>query len=292
MKPPPFEYFEPASVEEAIGLLREHGEEAKLLAGGQSLVPLLAFRLLRPGCLVDLNRVAGLDGIAERDGGLVIGAMVRQRAVERSPLVRARAPLLHEAVRLIGHPQIRNRGTVGGSLAHADPAAELPAVVTALGGTLVVEGPGGRRELAPGDFFRSYLATALGPADVLVEVRLPAPAPRTGTAFLEVSRRLGDFALVGLAAVVTLGAGDVCEAARLVFTGIGPVPAVARRAAAELAGRPIGDAALARAAAAATEEVEPDSDIHAPAEYRRRVAGVLVRRAVPVAAARARGEAA
>jgi CO/xanthine dehydrogenase FAD-binding subunit len=292
VKPPPFEYFEPTSVEEAVALLAEHGEEAKLLAGGQSLVPLLAFRLLRPACLVDLNRIGGLAAIEERDGGLAIGAMTRQRTLERSALVRARAPLLHEAARLIGHPQIRTRGTVGGSLAHADPAAELPAVVTALDATLVARGPQGRRELAARDFFRSYLTTALAPAEVLVEVRLPAAPARTGTACLEVSRRAGDFALIGLVAVVTLDGADVCRQARLVFFGAGPVPAVAERAARELVGRPIGDAALARAAAAAAEELSPDSDLHATAEYRRRVGGALVGRAVPIAAARARGGAA
>jgi carbon-monoxide dehydrogenase medium subunit len=277
VKPAPFEYFEPTSLEAAVGLLVEHGEGAKLLAGGQSLVPLLAFRLVRPACLVDLNRIGGLAAIEERDGGLAIGAMTRQRALERSALVRARAPLLHEAVRLIGHPQIRTRGTVGGSLAHADPAAELPAVVTALDATLVAQGPTGRRELAARDFFRSYLTTALAPAEVLVEVRLPAGSPRTGGACLEVSRRPGDFALVGLVAVVTLDAGDVCRQARLVFFGAGPVPTVAARAERELVGQPIGEGTLARAAAAASEELSPDSDIHATADYRRRVGGVLVR---------------
>jgi CO/xanthine dehydrogenase FAD-binding subunit len=187
----------------------------------------------------------------------------------------------------VGHPQIRTRGTLGGSLAHADPAAELPAVVTALDATLVAQGPAGRRELAARDFFRSYLTTALAPAEVLVEVRLPAASPGAGTACLEVSRRPGDFALVGLAAVVTLDGGGVCRQARLVFFGAGPVPAVAAGAARELVGRPIGEETLARAAAAASEELSPDSDIHASADYRRRVGGALVRRAVSIAAARA-----
>jgi aerobic carbon-monoxide dehydrogenase medium subunit len=288
VKPAPFEYFEPASVEEAVGLLAEHGDGAKLLAGGQSLVPLLAFRLVRPACLVDLNRIDGLAAIEACDGGVAIGAMARQRALERSALVRARAPLLHEAARLIGHPQIRNRGTVGGSLAHADPAAELPAVVTALDATLIAQGPAGRRELAARDFFRSYLTTALATAEVLVEVRLPAGPPRTGGACLEVSRRPGDFALIGLVAVVTLDGEDVCRRARLVFFGAGPVPKVADGAERELVGQPIGEGTLARAAAAAAEELSPDSDIHATADYRRRVGGALVRRAVSLAAARAR----
>ncbi len=289
MKPPPFEYFEPASVDEAVGLLAEHGESAKVLAGGQSLVPLLAFRLVRPSCLVDLNRIGALAYIEECDGGLALGAMTRQRAAERSPLVQARAPLLREALGLIGHPQIRARGTVGGSLAHADPAAELPAVVIALDGSLVAQGPGGRREVAARDFFRSYLETCLAPGEILVEVRLPPLPPRTGSAFLEVSRRLGDFALVGVAAVVTLGPGDVCERARLVFTGVGPVPAVAAGAVRELVGQPLTDAALERAAAAVPGELSPDADIHASAIYRQRVAATLTRRALRLARDRARG---
>jgi len=289
VKPPPFEYFEPASVDEAVGLLAEHGESARVLAGGQSLVPLLAFRLVRPSCLVDLNRIGALAYVEERDGGLALGAMTRQRAAERSPLVQARAPLLREALGLIGHPQIRARGTVGGSLAHADPAAELPAVVTALDGSLVAQGPGGRRELAARDFFRSYLETSLAPGEILVEVRLPPLPPRTGSAFLEVSRRLGDFALVGVAAVVTLGPGDVCERARLVFTGVGPVPAVAAGAVRELVGQPLTDAVIERAAAAVPDELSPGADIHASALYRRRVAATLTRRALRLARDRAGG---
>jgi aerobic carbon-monoxide dehydrogenase medium subunit len=287
LKPPPFEYFEAATVDEAIELLAAHGEEARLLAGGQSLMPLLNFRLLRPACLIDLNRIGSLAYVREHDGGVALGAMTRQRAAELSPLVQARAPLLAEALRLVAHPAIRTRGTIGGSLAHADPAAELPAVIVALGGTLAIQGAGGRRELAASDFFRSYLATALTPDEVLAEVRIPPLPPRTGSAFLEISRRLGDFALVGLAAVLTVGADGTCASARLVFTGVGPVPTVARQASRELAGQPV-EAALDRAAAAAADELTPDSDIHASAGYRRQVAGVLTRRALRLALARAR----
>lgn len=177
MKPPPFEYFEPASADDALTLLRDYGEEVKVLAGGQSLVPLMNFRLARPRYLIDLNRIPELAFIREQDGSLAIGAMTRQRAVERSTLVRDRCPLLAEAMPLIGHHQIRNRGTIGGSLAHADPAAELPAVVTALEGELVVRSTNGERVLSARQFFLSYLTTALAPTELLVEVHLPAPRP-------------------------------------------------------------------------------------------------------------------
>lgn len=292
MKPPRFEYFEPESVDEAIGLLARHGGEATVLAGGQSLVPMLNFRLARPAVLVDLNRIPALAYVQEQDGGLVLGAMTRQREVERSALVRARCPLLFEAIRLIGHPQIRARGTIGGSLAHADPAAELPAVVTGLGGTLVARGPSGRRELKPSEFFHGYLTHGLAPGELLVEIRLPALPPRTGTAFLEVSRRHGDFALVGVAVTVTLDAADRCERASLVFTGVGPVPAVAAGAARVLIGEPLSDRLLDAAADAVERELHPDSDLHASATYRRQVGAVLARRALASArerAQRARG---
>ena len=199
-----------------------------MLAGGQSLVPLLNFRLVRPAYLVDLNEIAGLDGIRLDDGHLAIGAMTRQRAVETSGLVRQRCPLLAEAMPQIGHVQIRNRGTIGGSLAHADPAAELPAVVAALDGELVLRSARGQRMLKPEQFFVAYLTTAAEPDELLVEVRLPAMPPRTGSAFLEVSRRHGDFALVGVAATVTLDADGVCTGGALALTGVGPTPVVAR----------------------------------------------------------------
>ncbi len=291
MKPPRFEYFDPPTVDDALALLRTHGDEAKVLAGGQSLVPLLNFRLARPRCLIDLNGIGALAYVTPKDGGLAIGAMTRQRVVERSTLVEARCPLLYETIPFIGHFQIRNRGTVGGSLAHADPAAELPAVVSALGGTLVVRGPAGERVVACDDFFVGYLTTALAPGELLTEVRLPGTPPRTGHAFLEVSRRHGDFALVGVAALVTVDAGGVCTAAAAALTGVGPVPVRAHAAEQALVGTRVDAAALAAAAARVSASVEPDSDIHASADYRRHVAGVLTRRAFERAVRRARGEA-
>jgi len=290
MKPPPFEYLDPRSVEEALALLKDHGEEAKVLAGGQSLVPLLNFRLARPRYLIDLNRIGALSYIREADGGLAIGAMTRQRVVERSPLVRQRCPLLTEAMPLIGHAQIRNRGTVGGSLAHADPAAELPAVVAALGGEFVVRGAAGQRVLTPEQFFVSYLTTALDASELLVEVRLPAWPPRTGWAFLEVSRRHGDFALVGVAAVLTLDGAGVCTHAALALTGVGPTPVLAEEAARGLVGHRPTPEAFREVGRRVSEDLRPDADLHASAEYRKHVAGVLTRRALARALERAAGE--
>jgi carbon-monoxide dehydrogenase medium subunit len=288
VKPPPFEYEAPATLDEALGLLARHGEEARVLAGGQSLVPLLALRLARPDRLVDLNRVPGLAYVEEAGEELRIGAMTRQAAVERSAVVGRRCPLLREAVRLIGHPAIRTRGTVGGSLAHADPAAELPAAVAALGGTLVVAGPGGRRAVPAGDFFRALFTTALGPADVLVEVRLPAAPPRTGAAFREVSRRAGDFALAGAAAVVGLDGDGRCARVSVALAGVDATPTVVAEAPALLVGTRLGPREVDEVCARLGARLAPPADVHASAEYRRHLAGVLVRRALGAALARAR----
>ena len=289
MKPPSFDYLAPASVEEALALLGDLGEGAKALAGGQSLVPMLNFRLVRPRHLVDLNDLTELAGIREDDGRLVIGAMTRQRAVERSALVRARCPLLAEAMPQIGHVQIRNQGTIGGSLAHADPAAELPAVVAALDGELVLRSARGQRVLKAEEFFVTYFTTAAAPAELLVEVRLPAMPPRTGSAFVEVSRRHGDFALVGVAATVTVDEAGVCTGSALALTGVGRTPVVAREAARALVGVKPTAAAIDDVGRRVADAVRPDGDLHASSEYRRHLAGVLTRRALARAAERVTG---
>ena len=290
MKPPRFEYEAPGSVAEALALLGRRGDQAKVLAGGQSLTPMLNFRLVRPQVLVDLNEIAELASIREVDGMLVIGAMTRQRAVEMSDVVRRRCPLLADAMPQIGHVQIRNRGTIGGSLAHADPAAELPAVVAALDGRLVVRGPAGERVLTTDQFFVSYLTTALGTGELLVEVRLPVAAPRTGAAFVEVSRRHGDFALVGVAATVTLDEMGVCVGCALALTGVGPTPIVAQAAASTIVGARPTPVMLEEAGRRAAAHLTPDSDLHASSEYRQHVAGVLTRRALGRAVERAQGD--
>ncbi len=289
MKPPVFDYLAPATVDEALRLLAELGDAAKLLAGGQSLVPLMNFRLVRPPHLVDLNGLPELAGITRENDHLVIGAMTRQRAVERSALVRDACPLLAEAMPQIGHAQIRNRGTVGGSLAHSDPAAEIPAVVAALGGELVVRSAKGTRRVASDRFFTGYLSTALEPHELLVAVRLPVSPPRTGHAFIEVSRRHGDFALVGVAAVVTLDAAGLCTDAAVALTGVGPTPVVARDAVRSLIGEKPSPAVFEEVGRKVSSALEPDSDLHASSDYRKHLAGVLTRRALTRATERARG---
>ncbi len=288
MKPAPFEYHEARTVQEAVSLLQQGQGEARVLAGGQSLMPLLNMRLARPGLLVDMNRVGELDYIRESGGWLAIGAMTRQRAVERSDLVKSRQPLLHAATLYIGHPQIRNRGTVGGSLAHAFPSAEYPAVAVALGAEIRAAGPAGERTIQAEDFFVTYLTTALEPAEVLTEVRFPVLPPRTGWAFTEVARRHGDFALAGVAATLTLDRAGTCSDARIALFGVAPTPVRARAAEALLAGEKPAESPLEQAGQQAGREIDdPPSDVHASSEYRRHLVAVLTRRALTEAAARA-----
>jgi CO/xanthine dehydrogenase FAD-binding subunit len=288
VKPPRFDYHAPPAVDEALDLLARYDGEAKVLAGGQSLMPLLNFRLSRPAALVDLNRVAALAYVREHDGQVRLGAMTRQRTIEFSPVVARRLPLLAEATRWVGHLPIRTRGTIGGSIAHADPSAEYPAVLTALEGEVVVRSPRGERVLRPAELFQTYLTTSLAPDEILTEVRLPASPAGAGHAFEEFARRHGDFAIVGIAALVVRD-GPRCTRARLATAGAGPVP-LRLRAAEEILERDgLGDAAIAAAAERAATLVEPDSDIHASGDYRRHLTGVLTARAVKRAAAVAAG---
>ena len=295
MKPAPFDYFTPATLDEALALLAEHGADAKPLAGGQSLIPAMNFRLARPAALVDLNRIGELSYIrSERDGrgggATAIGAMTRQRAVERSEVVARAAPLLAEAMPSIAHPQIRNRGTVGGSIAHADPSAELPAVMLALEARFRTRSATGERSVPASEFFKGLLETALQPGELLVEIAVPPLLPRSGTAFLELARRHGDYALVGVAAVVTLDARGRCTAARITFLSVGDGPVLATEAGKTLAGQTPSEELLRAAAdAAATRDVDPPSDIHASAAYRRQLVAVLTRRALARAFERAEG---
>lgn len=293
MKPPPLEYADPATLEEAISILSEHNGEAKILAGGQSLIPLLSMRLARPATLVDMRRIPDLDYVREENGGLAIGAMTTERTIERSELVKNRLPLLHEATRCIGHPQIRNRGTIGGSLVHADPAAEYPAMALAMGAEMRVAGSGGERTIAAQDFFVTYLTTALEPAEVVTEVRLPALPVSAGWSFQEVTRRRGDFALAGAAVVAELGGGGEFSSARIVLFGVGATPVRASAAEDLLMGEKPDGKLLERVGQAASDGIdEPMSDIHGTSEYRRHLAGVLTRRALAEAVSRAGGAAA
>ena len=289
MKPAPFEYQAPASLEAALDALARHGGDAKLLAGGQSLIPVMNFRLAEPAFLVDINRLTELDFIRQdADGTLRIGALSRHRRLERAPLVAAAAPLLHEAVPFIAHPQIRNRGTLGGSLAHADPAAELPALAVALDARLRLRRTGGDRWVEAGDFFAGLFTTALEPDEILVEAAIPPSPPRSGWAFLEIARRHGDYAQAGVAARVTLDEAGRCQEARLVYLSAGDAPVRAREAERLLAGEALADAAIEAAAEkAARDELHPAADVHATAEFKRHLARVLTRRALRKAAERA-----
>jgi carbon-monoxide dehydrogenase medium subunit len=284
MKPAPFDYVDPRTIDEALDHLGRHGDEAKVLAGGQSLAPMLNFRLARPALVVDINRVAGLDGVTEAGGALRIGALVRQRHLERS--LDGRFPLLTTGLGLIGHTAIRVRGTVGGSIAHADPAAELPALLACCDGTALIRGRRGERSIAAAEFFLGPLMTALAPDELLVETRWPLPPPGTGWGLHEVARRHGDFALVGAAALVTLGDGKI-HSARVVVFGCGGTPTRATAAEATLAGRAPTAALIDEAARAAAGALDPHADLHASAEYRRRVARVLMIRALSDAVGRA-----
>jgi CO/xanthine dehydrogenase FAD-binding subunit len=292
MKPPRFEYAAPATVAEAVSLLQQHESEAKILAGGQSLMPLLNMRLTRPGLLIDLGRVAELRYLRETDGGLAIGAMTTKRTVEDSAMVKSRQPLLHAATLLIGHAQIRNRGTVGGSLAHADPAAEYPALAVAVDAQLRAVGPNGERTIAAAEFYVSYLTTALEPTEILTEVRFPALAKDTGWSCAEVARRHGDFAMTGAVVTVQLGGDGRCAQSRIVLFGVGPTPLRAQAAEQVVIGQKPSEKLWAQAGQQVSEAIEePLSDVHASAEYRRYLAQVLTRRALAEAAARARGAA-
>jgi len=290
VKPASFVYHRPATLDEALALLADHGGDAKPLAGGQSLIPAMNFRLARPAILIDLDRVRELAFMSAGPDGLRLGAMTRQRDVERSPLAARAAPLLHETLPFIAHPQIRNRGTIGGSLAHADPAAELPAVALALDARLHLKRRDGARWIPAAEFFTGLFATALTPEELLVEVAVPAPPARTGWAFEEVARRHGDYALVGVAAAVTLDSQGRCERVRLALLSVGEGPVLAARAAARLVGEtPTADLVRAAADAAATSDIDPPGDIHASPAYRRQLAAVLTRRALTRAFERARG---
>lgn len=285
MKPPAFDYDRAGSVEEALALLAEHGDDAKVLAGGQSLVPLLNFRLARPERLIDINEVQELDRL-DLNGTLRIGALTRQATIESSREVRERVPLLHEAIGHVAHPQIRNRGTVGGSVAHADPSAELPAAFAALDAAFHLRSASAMRTVMSDDMFVTHLTTALAPDELLMEIEVALPPPGTGSAFVEFARRHGDFALAGAAVLLRLAADGTCSRAAIALLAAGPVPVRAAAAEQALVGHRVDDAVAREAAAVAVKDVKPLADIHGGSDYRRRVLEALVRRALLLAASR------
>ena len=291
MKPARFDYHAPQSLDEAISLLSQHGDDAKVLAGGQSLMPLMAMRLARPPVVVDINRISPLEHVTPSDGGgLNIGALTRQRAVELSDVVSQRFPMLSAMVPHIGHFQIRNRGTVGGSIAHADPSAEWPAFAIASDAQIVLQSSAGSREVAAGDFFITYFTTSVEPGEMVTEVRLPGSGDGWGWGFEEVCRRHGDFAMTGAMTRVHLDANGACDDSRVVIFGVGGTPVRIESAEEVLRGSNGEMSSLEQVAAAVSDALDPDSDIHASALYRKEVSGVMARRALVAAFPRARGE--
>ncbi len=283
MKLPHVDYEAPRTVTEAVELLAEHEDEASVLAGGQSLIPLLALRLAHPAVLIDINGVTELSGVSATNGTVTIGAMTREYVAEESGTVADAVPLLAAALPLIGHEAIRNRGTIGGSLAHADPAAELPAVARALDAEFVVRGRAGERVIPAAKWFEGYLTTSRAPDELLVEVRFPAAGRGTGSSFDEVARRHGDFAIVGLATSLTLSGGAISDA-RLAFAGVSDVPVRATEAEDLLVGERPSAELFDEAARRATSDIDPPADLHGSADYRRKVAAALVRRGLRAAA--------
>ena len=291
MKPAPFRYVAARTVEQALQLKAEYGDEARFLAGGRSLVPTMNFRLTQPAVLIDINPLSELAGVKNGAGDrLRIGALTRYRSLERDPMTQRKLPLIHEALPHIAHPQIRNRGTIGGNLAHADPASEMPAIVLALGGRLRAQSVNGERWIEARDFFVGALTTALEPDEMLTEVELPVAAADAGACFLEMSRRRGDFAIIGVACTLRLDSAAKCVEARIGLCNAGDRPVFAEEASRSLVGRPIGAGAIAEAAALVQSAIDPAGSIHASKEYQRHIAGVLTARALTTANERARRE--
>lgn len=284
MKPAPFEYDAPATVEETLALLAEHGPDAKILAGGQSLVPLMNFRLARPARLIDINGLGELGQLRRTAGALHIGALTRQAALERSELVCKHWPLLRHAIAFVAHAQIRNRGTIGGSIAHADPAAELPVALAALDGAVIVRSHRGRRRIPWDELFVTHLTTALDPDELLIQVVVPEVPQHTGSAFTEYARRHGDFALGGAAVTVTHDDSGICDRATIALLAAGATPIRATEAEAFLCGRRVDGDAAREAATAAVVGIKPTGDIHGSSDYRHRLIEALVRRAIVAAA--------
>ncbi|HXX36915.1 MAG TPA: xanthine dehydrogenase family protein subunit M [bacterium] len=287
MIPASFEYHRPASISEAATLLTRHGEDAKILSGGQSLIPLMKLRLAAPPHIVDINRIPGLAYLEERNGALRIGALVRETDLEKSDLVRARYPILHDTSRVIGDPVVRNLATVCGNLAHADPANDHPATMLALGAQIVAVGSRGERIIPVDEFFTGPFTTALAPREILTEIRVPLPSLRSGGAYLKLERKVGDFATAGVAVQLTLAPDGICQRVGIGLTNVGLTPIKAGRAEAALRGARPDEAAIERAARLAAEESEPAEDLRGSEEYKRDLVRVLTARALRRALERA-----
>jgi aerobic carbon-monoxide dehydrogenase medium subunit len=290
MIPPVFEYLRPSTIPEAIAFLQQYGDDAKILSGGQSLIPMMKLRLARPGYLIDINRIAGLSYIKEEDGHLKIGGLTREAELEDSPLVHSKYPIIVDTERVIADPQVRNLATVAGNLAHGDPANDHPATMLALGAKIVATGPKGERIIPVEDFFVSLFTTALQPDEIVTEIRIPMPPARSGGAYFKLERKVGDFATAAVAAQVTLEGGGICQQVGIALTNVGPTPVKANQAEAFLRGKKLDDANLRQAAQMAAAEAQPSSDLRGPAEYKKGLVKELAFRALSRAVERAAGK--
>jgi carbon-monoxide dehydrogenase medium subunit len=288
MKPAPFKYIAATSLAHALALKAMHGDDAKFLAGGQSLIPAMNFRLARPAILIDVNGIEDLAGIRSSGAATRVGPLTRYRALQRDAALTRAFPLIGEALPHIAHPQIRNRGTIGGNISHADPASELPAIALALRARFRVQAAKQERWIEAPDFFVGALTTDLQPDEMLVEVELPSPRPRTGSCFIEIARRRGDFAIAGVAAMVTLGNENECTHVRLAFCGVGETPVDASSAANGLIGHAPTEGAILDVAATVQKMIEPSGNVHATVDYQHHIAGVLTERALQTAHQRVR----
>jgi carbon-monoxide dehydrogenase medium subunit len=287
MIPPSFEYLRPTTIPEAIAFLKQYGDDAKILSGGQSLIPMMKLRLARPAYLIDINRIPGLSYIKEEDGHLKIGGLTREAELESSPLIRSRFPIILDTAHVIADPQVRNLATVAGNLAHGDPANDHPATMLALGAKVVATGAKGERVIPIGDFFVTLFTTALQPDEIVTEIRIPLPPARSGGAYFKLERKVGDFATAAVAAQVTLDGNGVCQQAGIGLTNVGPTPIKARKAEAFLRGKKLDEANIRQAAQLASEEAQPSSDLRGPAEYKKGLVKELAFRALSRAAERA-----
>lgn len=289
MIPPPFEYLRPRTVPEAISLLQQHGEDAKILSGGQSLIPMMKLRIARPAWLIDINAIPGLDYIREQDGHLAIGGLVREWQIEASDLIRKKYPILHDAASVIADPQVRNLATICGNLAHGDPANDHPAVMMAVDAQVVATGLKGARTINVQNFFLSIFSTALNPDEILTEIRIPTPASRSGGAYFKLERKVGDFATAAVGAQITLDDRGAFAKAGIGLTNVGPVPIKAKRAEDFLRGKMPTAENIAQAARLASEDAQPSADLRGPAEYKTGLVKEFTKRALNRAIERAGG---
>ena len=287
MIPPAFQYLRPKSIPEAVSLLQQHGDEAKILSGGQSLIPMMKLRLARPGYIIDINRISGLDYIREEGEFLKIGGLTREAEIEASPVVRSKYPILIDTTRVIADPQVRNLATVGGNLAHGDPANDHPATMVALGASVVATGAKGERVIPIEEFFVSLFTTALKQDEILTEIRIPVPPPRSGGAYFKLERKVGDFATAAVAVHLTLDGGGAVHKAGIGLTNVGPTPIKAKEAEEFLRGKKPDAATIAQAAQLAANASQPSSDLRGPAEYKKGLVKELTKRALSRAAERA-----